>query len=295
MRRPSRRDFLAATAASGVGVGLSITHVIGADAQGVPVSSAETLLPKAEPAVYKGTASGAVLAQLRAAGVKTLFHTNTSGFVPFWEAIYAAGDVQVINMTHEGQAVAAAAGYTMASRNLGFFFGSHVGIPNALSNTYNAWKDRVPLLLTFSGGQGEQGKDSFESWDNTLGPTEAFTTWRGALESEDVTDTLRLAIKFAFGPPSGPVTLTFGAGGEKVEAPIHPIDLAAMRVGSRAPADVIEKLARWLIEAENPLFVVGSQVGIEGAYGEMLTLAEKLSVPVAETMHSLYADFPNDH
>ena len=79
-------------------------------------------------------------------------------------------------MTHEGQAVAAAAGYTMASRNLGFFFGSHVGIPNALSNTYNAWKDRVPLLLTFSGGQGEQGKDSFESWDNILGPTEAFTT-----------------------------------------------------------------------------------------------------------------------
>src|SRR5258705_6094048 len=182
----------------------------------------ENALPKDEPETYRGTASGAVLAQLRAAGVRTLFHTNTSGFVPFWEAIYAAGDVRVINMTHEGQAVAAAAGYTMASCNLGFFFGSHVGIPNALSNTYNAWKDRVPLLLTFSGGQEEQGRDGFEWWDNPLGPTEAFTTWRGDLESEDVTDTLRLAIKFAFGPPSGPVTLTFGAGGQQVEAPIHP-------------------------------------------------------------------------
>jgi thiamine pyrophosphate-dependent acetolactate synthase large subunit-like protein len=41
--------------------------------------------------------------------------------------------------------------------------------------------------------------------------------------------------------------------------------------------------------------VVGSQVGIEGADAEMLALAEKLSVPVAETMHSLYANFPNDH
>jgi thiamine pyrophosphate-dependent acetolactate synthase large subunit-like protein len=44
-----------------------------------------------------------------------------------------------------------------------------------------------------------------------------------------------------------------------------------------------------------PQFVVGSQVGIEGASAEMVALAEKLSVPVAETMHSLYANFPNDH
>src|SRR5262249_59668870 len=122
----------------------------------------------------KGTAAGAVLAQLKAAGVRTLFHTNTSGFVPFFEAIYNAGDVQVINMTHEGQAVAAAAGYTMASKNLGFFFGSHVGLFNALSNTYNAWKDRVPLVLTFSGGPGEngEGEDNFEAGGNTLGTTE---------------------------------------------------------------------------------------------------------------------------
>ena len=166
MRKPSRRDFIATTAASGVALGMG--HGMAAAPQDASRSSSDNAQPKAEPQIYKGTAAGAVLAQLRAAGVKTLFHTNTSGFVPFWEAIYAAGDVTVINMTHEGQAVAAAAGYTMASRNLGFFFGSHVGIPNALSNTYNAWKDRVPLLLTFSGGQGEQGKDSFESWDLSL-------------------------------------------------------------------------------------------------------------------------------
>jgi benzoylformate decarboxylase len=265
--------------------------------QGTASVRQDTTPAPREPEIYRGTAAGAVLAQLKAAGVRTLFHTNTSGFVPFFEAIYAAGDVQVINMTHEGQAVAAAAGYTMASRKLGFFFGSHVGIFNALSNTYNAWKDHVPLLVTFSGGRniGDQGKDSFESWDNTLGPTEPFTRWTGALVAEDVTDILRRAMKFAFGPPSGPVTLTFGAGAEQVEAPIYAIDPATMRARSRAPSDVIERTARWLIDADNPVFVVGSQVGVEGAYGEIVALAEKLSVPVAETMHSLYANFPNDH
>src|SRR4030095_16687978 len=68
-----------------------------------------------------------------------------------------------------------------------------------------------------------------------------------------------------------------------------------MRHHSRAPSDAIEKAAQWLAESENPIFGGGSQVGLEGAYGEIVALAEKLSVPVVETMHSLYANFPNDH
>src|SRR5437868_4857684 len=230
----SRRDFLAATAASGIALGMGQGADVAADADATPQQTAgatpEATTPGRAPEIYRGTAAGAVVAQLKAAGVRTLFHTNTSGFVPFWEAIYKAGDVQVINITQEGSAVAAAAGYTMASKNLGFFFGSHVGLFNSLSNTYNAWKDRVPMLVTFSGGGlGEQGKDSFESWDNPLGPSEPFTMWNGTLQTEDVTDILRRAMKFAFGPPSGPVTLMFNAGGEQVEAPIYKMDLAAMR------------------------------------------------------------------
>src|SRR5262245_50722403 len=123
----SRRDFIAAAAAStGLALGVGQTAAATASPQGTVAPKPENALPKDQPEIYRGTAAGAVLAQLKAAGVRTLFHTNTSGFVPFWEAIYTAGDVQVINMTHEGQAVAAAAGYTMASRNLGFFLGSHV-------------------------------------------------------------------------------------------------------------------------------------------------------------------------
>jgi thiamine pyrophosphate-dependent acetolactate synthase large subunit-like protein len=291
----SRRDFIAATAATGVALGIG--QSVAAAPQGSAAPKPENSLPKGEPEMYTGTPAGAVLAQLKAAGVRTLFHTNTSGFMPFWEAIYTAGDVQVINMTHEGQAVAAAAGYAMASKTMGFFFGSGVGVFNALSNTYNAWKDRVPMLVTFGGGgEADQGMDSFESWDNHLGPTEPFTMWTGTLFPEDITDIVRRAMKFAFGPPSGPVTLDWGGGGgQQIQAPIYKIDLANMRHKSRAQSDLIEKAAQWLAEAENPMFIVGSQVGVEGAQAEIVALAEKLSVPVVETMHSLYANFPNDH
>lgn len=291
----SRRDFMVAAAATGVSMG--VPSGSWQTAQQTPTTNSETSLPSGKSEMYIGTPSGAVLAQLKAAGLRTLFHTNTSGFMPFWNAIYAAGDVQVINMTHEGQAVAAAAGYTMASEKLGFFFGSHVGIFNSLSNIYCAWKDRVPLLVTFSGGGlAEQGKDAFESWDNVLGPTQPFTMWTGTLLPEDVTGVLRRAMKFAFGPPSGPVTLNWGAGGpQEVKTPIYNIDLAEMRYKPRAQANLIQTAARWLVEAQNPLFVVGSEIGVEGAYQEIQAFAEKLSVPVAETLHSLYANFPNDH
>ena len=41
-------------------------------------------------------AAAAALEQLKAAGVRTIFHTNTSGYAPLWDAVYSAGDVQVI-------------------------------------------------------------------------------------------------------------------------------------------------------------------------------------------------------
>ena len=300
-RTLSRRDFISRGAATGLALGagqLASPALQAAEPAAQTVAlKPENSLPKGQPEIYKGTSAGAVLAQLRAAGLHMLFHTNTSGFVPFFEAIYAAGDVQVINMTHEGQAVAAAAGYAMGSKKMGFFFGSHVGVFNSLSNTYNAWKDRVPVLVTFSGGGNtEAGKDSFESWDDPLGLTKDFTQWSGSLIAEEITDSLRRAMKFAFGPPSGPVTLAWGGGGgEQIEAPIYKMDFANMRYKSRAEPDLIEKAAQWLVEAENPVFVAGSQIGVEGAQADLLALAEKLSVPVAETMHSLYANFPNSH
>ena len=94
----SRRDFLAATAATGLALGLP------PGTAAAPQQAGDAAPQEPSPArganMYSGTAAGAVLAQLKAAGVRTLFHTNTSGFGPFWEAIYADGDVQEIGRAH---------------------------------------------------------------------------------------------------------------------------------------------------------------------------------------------------
>ena len=209
--------------------------------------------------------------------------------------------MQVINLTHEGQAVAAAAGYAMASKTLGFFFGSDAGVGNATSNLYCAWKDRVPVIVTFSGGDlSGQGKDGAEYWDDQLRPTEPFTMWTGSLLTNEMTDIMRRAIKFAFGPPSGPVTLVWGEAraDQQVRTPIYNIDLAKGRHAFRGKPDLIETAAQWLAEAENPVFVVGPEITEEGAHEEIRALAEKLSVPVTELgwpNEGIYANFPTDH
>src|SRR5687768_8590965 len=303
----SRRDFLAATAATGIALGappgVSALAQQGAESATAAGAAAQGVVTNPLPTgqafeMYDGTAAGAVLAQLRAAGVRMLFHTNTSGFGPLWEAVDSAGDVQVINVTHEGHAVAAAAGYAMASRSLGFFFGSGAGVGNSISNLYCAWKDRVPLLVTYSHGNlSAQGKDGFESWDDTLRPTESFALWTASLLTDEMAEITRRAIRFAYGPPSGPVTMVWGTAqaGERVRQRIDTIDLAKARHQFRAPIDAIQQAARWLVEAKNPVFVVGPEVFEDGATADLLALAEKLSVPVTDTEDDLYANFPTNH
>ena len=87
----------------------------------------------------------------------------------------------------------------MASRNLGFFFGSQRGHPECVEQHLQRLEGSRAAAPGVFGRPGGAGRDGFEWWDNPLGPTEAFTTWRGDLESEDVTDTLRLAISLRSG------------------------------------------------------------------------------------------------
>ena len=238
--------------------------------------------------VMEGTAASLVVEQLRAAGVKYIINTNTSGVDAIMDAVVDASDMRVIMVTHEGQAVSAAEGYALASGQMAFFIGSANGVDNAVSNLHNAWDDGTPMIVSF-----EDGK--------SLAPVSHFSAWNWECDNaETMPAIVRRAIKTAVGPPGAPVTLIFpgNLARQKVKAAIHKLDPSIRgRAVFRAPHDAIDKLARWLVEARNPLFVVGREVSRGGANRAIQALAEKLSVPVCQCgrQDNLFCDFPTDH
>src|SRR6185503_17232135 len=58
--------------------------------------------------------------------------------------------------------------------------------------------------------------------------------------------------------------------------------------------DLVEQAARWLIEAQSPLFVVGAEITRGKMNQAIVALAEKLAVPVCQG-DDLFCDFPTTH
>ena len=294
-QKSSRRDFIQAVTALGI-TSLGAESLLAAAQQGGSGGAGEGQADNVW--ISEGTAGALLVEQLKAAGVKYIFHTNTSGLATLTDAVDTPG-MQVIMVTHEGQAISTAMGYTMASGELGFFMGSKVGVGNTVSNLYNAWKDCTPLIVSFGASalRRQEGHDGFEDAGHHLKPTEPFTAWSwGCMDAQTMPQTLRRAMKFAYTPPGAPVTLDFPIDllNEHIRAPIYELDQQRLQPVFRATSDRIEKAAEMLANAKSPLLILGSELSREGAGEALVALAEKLSIPVCEG-ETLSSDFPNHH
>jgi benzoylformate decarboxylase len=174
----------------------------------------------------------------------------------------------------------------MATGKVSFFLCASQGIENMALNLNNCLTDQVPIIVATPGGD-----------HNVLEP---YTAWRGSLTSADAApETLRRAMKFAVTPPGAPVALNISGNAQlrKGKAPVFKMDAVKERPIFRAPADAVEKVARGLIEAKSPAFLVGREVTRGGSVEAMVKLAEKLSIPVFQSQRkdNLYCDFPTDH
>ena len=139
-RRLSRRGFITAMANWGVSVAAA-TSILESLTPLVKAESLQTI-PGADPSatVIEGTGGELLVEQLRAAGVRFIFNCNSSGTYPVFDALVDRPEIRVIQVPQEGQMIAVAHGYALASNNVAFTINDSVGFPNTLSNMYNAWK-----------------------------------------------------------------------------------------------------------------------------------------------------------
>lgn len=250
--------------------------------------------------VVEGTGGELLVEQLRAAGVRFLFNCNSSGTFAVFDALVGRSDVQVIQAPQEGQTVAIAQGYALASGDVAFALSGSVGFPNTLNNLYNAWKDRTPLVVAAQReATAEQGgRDAFEEWDDYLSPSASFTRWRWSVDrAERIPEITRRAFKIASTPPGGPVALALPSdalAAAGVKSAVIPRERFILRPRVRPSPGLVEEAAKLLVAARSPMLVVGPEVTRAGAKEEVVRLAEQLAIPVAEG-EDLFDDFPTGH
>ena len=243
---------------------------------------------------------GEVLAEcLKAAGVEYVFNANSTGQGSFYDALASRPELNLIVALHEGQATSMAEGYELASGNTAALVLPSIGMPNAMSNLFNAWKDRSALAV-FSDGQSttSAGRDGFQQLDDWLQPTEQFTKWRWQVTNpERISEMARRGIKLAGTPPGGPVYIRLPKNilrATGLTQTIYPQDKFSVPLQMEPKPELIEQAARLLIESSNPMINAGGEITRARANEDLIELAELLSIPVAQG-HSVYGDFPFKH
>ena len=200
----SRRGFVTGMLAAGY----SSTAALSA------LQSVEPFTGGVSPAATRtvtGTGAELMADQIIETGAEYVFVSNGSGLGPLCDAMVDRPQLRLIQSTQEGQVVATAAGYAMASGKPGFCMYSRVGLPHSTSNMYNAMKDRVPLVvLADHASANSEGTDSHEDIDDWMEAIKQYTKWRWvAHQPGRIPEWIRHAYKIATLKPGGPTSIRF--------------------------------------------------------------------------------------
>lgn len=290
-REISRRDFTGGMVALGFSAA-AIQSVLASNR-----ASADETSRAGADIVASG---GEILAEcLLAAGTEYVFDANSTGQSAFYDALMSRPQLKLIVAVQEGQAVSMAHGYELASGRNGMLMLPSIGMPNSLSNLYNAWKDRSALVVMSDGSNTEMPpRDGFQQVENWLSTATEFTKWRWAVERpEHIAEMLRRGIKLSATPPGGPVYIRMPSNVQRatqVETTIYPQSAFSIDVRMPPKPELIEQAARALIEAEHPMINAGPEVTRAGASADVVELAELLSIPMTQGF-SVYGDVPYRH
>lgn len=245
------------------------------------------------------TGGDAVVAALKAIGVRHVFGIVSVHNLPIYDAIGRDGSITPIAVRHEQGAAHAADGYARATGELGVVIASTgPGTANTMNGLYEAGfaSSRV-LLIT---GQIEsryygKGKGFLHEAERQLSMLQSVTR---RVESVRRTDDIaaavvRVATDINTGRPQPgaveiPIDLQYATADVDIPSPIT----AWPRV---TPAE--EELARaaeLLAGARRPLIWAGGGVNSGGAHAALLALAERLPAPVVTTTEGRGA-IPDDH
>jgi thiamine pyrophosphate-dependent acetolactate synthase large subunit-like protein len=212
---------------------------------------------------------------------------------------------QMLLCLHEESAVAIAQGYAKVSdRMMGAVVHSNVGLMHASMAIFNAWCDRVPMLVLGATGPWDASKRRpWIDWIHTAADQGAlvrdYTKWDNQPASVPAAyEAILRAAQIANTAPRGPTYVNLDAGLQ--EAKIGALPPLADAKRYRAPDPVlpaghlVEAAAKLLAGAKHPVILAGRVSRSESCWKQRVALAEKIHARVFTDI-KVGAAFPTDH
>ncbi len=212
---------------------------------------------------------------------------------------------QMLLCLHEEAAVAIAHGYAkVTGRAMAAAVHSNVGLMHGTMAFFNAWCDRMPMLVLGATGPVDAMKRRpWIDWIHTARDQGAlvrnYTKWDDQPASPGAArEALLRAAWIANTAPMGPTYINLDAEmqEEKLAEQLPPIEAGRYMPPApvAAPADLIKKAADLLRNAKRVVIFAGRCSRSETAWDERVALAERLNARVITSLKS-GASFPTDH
>jgi benzoylformate decarboxylase len=205
-------------------------------------------------------------------------------------------DFRYVLGLQEAVVVGMADGYAQATRRAAIVnLHSAAGVGNAMGNIFTAYMNRTPLIIT--AGQQARSILPFDPFLYSAQPTELpkpYVKWSvEPARAQDVPLALARAYYIAMQPPCGPVLISIPA--DDWDQPAEILEPRVVSTSLRPDPHVLQQIGEALEASRQPAFVVGAGVDRDGAWDDVLQLAERHRARVWTAPMSARCGFPEDH
>ena len=308
-----RRQFLQGVAAAGPAIGLAAATGTAAAAQAparpsVPATPPnETHLGTAQPITQARSGSDFMVDAIKTLDIDYIACLPAATFRGLQESLLNYGNntkPEFVMCLHEEIAVAMAHGYAkVAKKPMAAMIGGIIGLQHASMAIYNAYADRVPILVLSGNIPNGAARRPNVEWNHSALDQNAmvrdFVKWDTQPTSlQSTAESLVQAYDLATSAPMGPVLVTLDADlqeeGLPQEEETH-LRIPKLRPRAHPQADEsgVREIARLLVAAENPVIYVNRYGRTEKAPALLVQLAELLNAPVVDGRFRM--NFPSRH
>jgi thiamine pyrophosphate-dependent acetolactate synthase large subunit-like protein len=212
---------------------------------------------------------------------------------------------QMLLCVHEESAVAIAHGWAkVTGKAIAAAVHSNVGLQHATMAMFNAWCDRMPLVVLGATGPVDAMKRRpWIDWIHTARDQgtliRGYTKWDDQPASPGAArEAILRGTWIANTAPQGPVYINLDAEMQeaKLTEPLPAIDVARYTpaIATAAPAGLVREVATLLKSAKRPVILAGRTTRSEDAWNARVSLAETLNARVITDL-KIGASFPTDH